>query len=87
MVLFEVGFHAKVSLSNELGKSDFPVPFSFIYGDQDWVKQVDEGSTERLLEKLGKREEMMIVSNSDHNIQMDNPDELSQLLIYKFLEQ
>jgi len=48
MVNFEHGLQAKVPLSNQdkLGRPDFPVPFSFVYGDADWVPSVDEGASE-----------------------------------------
>ena len=46
MVLFEVGFVPFFSLSDEdrLGRSNFPIPVSVIYGDRDWVKMAIDGS-------------------------------------------
>ena len=52
MVNFELGMQAKIPLSNpeKLGRTDFPIPFSFVYGDDDWVPLTDDGASKRLIE-------------------------------------
>lgn len=41
--------YISLSLPEKLGKSDFPLPFSFIYGDMDWVARIDDGASLKLL--------------------------------------
>ena len=41
---FEFGLYPKLSLGHpdRLANKDFPIPVSFIYGENDWVRRVDE---------------------------------------------
>ena len=57
---------------------DFPLPISFIYGDDDWVKLIEE-DTPDLIVKTNKFEnsKSYIVPTSDHNLHMDNPEALA----------
>ncbi len=40
----------KQPLVDHLKDSKFEIPFSFIYGDIDWVLNVDEGVSRQLIE-------------------------------------
>ena len=73
-----------MSLPEKLGKPDFPVPFSFIYGDMDWVARIDDGASLRLIEANqfyingGTKPtntthgQFHVIPTSDHNMHMDN---------------
>ena len=52
MINFELGMQAKIPLSNHdvLGNPNYPVPISFVYGDNDWVPRTDEGASKRLID-------------------------------------
>lgn len=47
MINFDINMQPKVPLSHpsKLGRPDFPIPFSFFYGYNDWVLMLDEGSS------------------------------------------
>lgn len=64
MINFELGMQAKIPLSNadKLGSPDFPLPFSFIYGDDDWVPLTDDGASQKLVENHNLNEKN---SNAD----------------------
>jgi hypothetical protein len=51
MVLFNPNLVAKIplSLKDRLGNPDFQLPISVIFGDQDWVKDVDGGASLKLV--------------------------------------
>ena len=44
MVLFDCALQAKLPLSNKdkLGNPNFPLPFTIIYGENDWVLRIDD---------------------------------------------
>jgi hypothetical protein len=44
-----------LSTSDKLGSKDFPIPVSFFYGDEDWVKQVDEDAAQLCVIQLKRR--------------------------------
>ena len=53
--LFDItasGLRCKLGLASEdrLKGADFPVPFSILYGESDWMKQMDNGHSQRLIE-------------------------------------
>ena len=43
-LMFNANLHAHLPLGakDKLGSPNFPIPVSFYYGDDDWVKFVDE---------------------------------------------
>lgn len=56
-VMFEQTLMGKVPLGNDdrLGSLDFQLPFTFIYGDGDWVKTADQGFSEQLIQERQQR--------------------------------
>jgi|LakMenE01Jun11ns_1017448.scaffolds.fasta_scaffold7371594_1 hypothetical protein len=42
-VLFSPYLLAHCSLFDKLNAQTFKIPFSFIYGDRDWVMNIDDG--------------------------------------------
>ena len=44
-VLFEFGLDPKCPLLEQLQNKDFKLPFSFIFGENDWVLNLDEGAS------------------------------------------
>ena len=47
MVLFDVGLQPKVSLSlpNMMADPNFPITYAIFFGDKDWVRNMDNGSS------------------------------------------
>jgi len=63
--------------SEKLANPDFPVPISFIFGDRDWVDSTGSEVVVRANKFFESGESQLhIVSNSDHNMHMDHPEEL-----------
>lgn len=85
MVCFELGLYSKVvPLAHEdrLGNKDFPIPVSFFYGDKDWVRSVEMDAGKAVVEVSQHAESKYhLVTNSDHNMHMDNPLDFSNLII------
>ena len=81
-ICFKLGMVAENPLENEdrLGNSELPIPISFFYGDQDWM---DVKGGKRVIErsKFKKLSQVYIVTNSDHHMYLDNPDEFAALII------
>ena len=77
-VNFDPSFHAYLPLgtSKKLASPDFPIPLVFIYGDKDWVKDLDQGSGAKCVkankEKHGNGSNHYILPNSGHNLHIDN---------------
>ena len=49
--LFQLPLLAHIPLAREdkLGNPDYPIAFSFIYGDRDWAAKVDDKAALRLV--------------------------------------
>jgi pimeloyl-ACP methyl ester carboxylesterase len=75
-MLFNMGMIAKLPLGtgDKLKSKNFPVAISFIFGDNDWVQKIDNGFSK----KIGRH---YLISDSDHNIHMDNPKGLANCII------
>jgi len=100
MVNFDLGMQAKVPLSNQdkLGNPEFSVPFSFVYGDDDWVPFTDEGTSEKLVANnqfskdsgnkspAGTPSQYHICPSADHNMHMDNPIAFANIIINDLVE-
>ena len=60
----------------KMGGVDYPVPFSIIHGDQDWVGDIDSGASEQIVginrEKFGNESNYYIQPDSGHNLHIDN---------------
>lgn len=68
-----------------MASNKFPIPISFIYGDQDWVLEVDEDAGQKCVfenQKLHGKDKSRYhtCSMAGHNMHMDNPDELVQII-------
>ena len=52
MICFDLGFYPKLSLGHpdRLASPNFPIPISFVYGDQDWVRVVDEDAGRKVVD-------------------------------------
>ena len=94
MINFNQTLQAYIPLgtSRKLANKNFDVPISFIYGDNDWVLDIEEDIADivTLSNKFaGKTDEeeglqiskVHIVPTSDHNMHMDNPKALANILI------
>ena len=87
MVLFSPAFSAHIPLGDEkrLGSSSFPVPVSILYGDTDWMKNVEDDSASLVIEqnqiKHGDKSRLITISNSGHNLHIDNSDMFAKEII------
>ena len=83
-VCFQVGMFAINYLEHEtrLGNPDLNLPMSYFYGDIDWM---DEQAGLRVVSKnryaASKLSEVYFITNSDHHMYFDNPDEFAGLII------
>ena len=83
-VCFKVGHfpHNPLWAENRLGKQDFPLAVSFVFGRHDWVS--DKGA-KRLLEinkfKETGESQIHVVQKAGHNMQNDNPTDLAAIII------
>ena len=79
MIMFDIMFQPHLSLQDPsmMADPDFKVPFTVIFGDRDWVRRVDQGSSEKLINVKHQQEnydcEHIVIPDSDHNLHMDNP--------------
>lgn len=72
-LLFNVGIQCKTPIGNRLKESG--IPCSFVYGDQDWVPLVDGEWAKNITDSFH------IIKDSGHNMHMENPKELTQIII------
>ena len=49
MVMFDSSLHAVHPLHDQLAESSFPV--SFIYGDRDWTKIIDQNTPDDIISR------------------------------------
>lgn len=67
----------------KMGNTDFPIPVSFFYGDNDWVYNI-EGETggKTIVEcNASDQSRFHIVPHAGHNLHMDNPMGFSNCII------
>ena len=61
LINFDSDMNAYLPLGspNKMGNADYPVPFSIVHGDTDWVKDIDSGASEKIVainrEKFGNQ--------------------------------
>merc|ERR1712093_746547 len=84
--MFEQTLLAKIPLGEDdrLGDPDFKLPFSFVFGDGDWVRSADQGFSPQLIEarqKLIPSCGFHLVPEADHNMHMDNPMAFANAII------
>lgn len=50
-IMFEYDITPKISLSeiSKLGNPEFSVPFSIVFGDDDWMESYDDGCSKFLI--------------------------------------
>lgn len=82
-VCFKPGMfaHNAIESENRLGNPDITIPVSFFYGDRDWM---DIKGGRRVVEKniyYGTLSHVYQISDSDHHMYMDNPEEFAQKII------
>ena len=78
-ICFEVGMFAKNPLEtlDRLGNPALPIPVSFFYGDSDWM---DVNAGRRVVNNnkfKGSYSHVYMVTNSDHHMYFDNPEEFA----------
>ena len=76
-VEFEFGLKARSPLSctNKLGRKNFPIPVSFLYGTLDWTVKVDGDAYKSIIaaNKQPDQCKVYFIEDADHNLHMDNP--------------
>jgi pimeloyl-ACP methyl ester carboxylesterase len=91
MINFNIYMSAHIPLgtSDKLASEKFQLPISFVYGDNDWVHDLEGDISETILKKnkftsdkngvLSSR--IHFVPTSDHAMHMENPEGLANTLI------
>lgn len=72
--------HKPLERDDRLGS--LPIPVSFFYGAQDWIKR---SGGDNVVGKNAFRDTLSfvhIVEESDHHMYWDNPDEIARLILY-----
>lgn len=85
MICFKLGLYPQLTPlghPSKLANPDYPVPISFIYGEADWVRSLDEDYAKIVVAASQFPESKFhLVSFSDHNMHMDNPIEFANIII------
>jgi len=84
MMLFDLGLYPKLSLGHpdRLMNPELPFPVSFIYGDRDWVRMIDDDAGRTICEtNKHPSSKYHLVHTSDHNMHMDNPESFANIII------
>ena len=79
--------HLPLGADDKLLNPNFDLPFSFIYGDYDWVMNMDEGFSKLVVQKRQDptKYKYITVPDSNHNLMMDNPLGLSNAILNEAL--
>jgi cardiolipin-specific phospholipase len=92
MVNFEPGLVCKIPLEHpeKLANPTLPFPVSFIYGDNDWVGDMEGEAPQRVVEANmtgahGVKCHFLKCPGAGHNLHMDNPIGISNMIINEFL--
>ena len=95
--LFELPLIAHIPLGAEdkLGNPDYPIACTFIYGDNDWVQNIDDQASLRLIQKSkfydapcprsNTKSQYHLVPNAGHNVHLDNPFTFVNILVNDLL--
>ena len=76
MVNFKAGMMAYLPLGTQekFLNPELSVPISFVYGDNDWVRNIDWDFAEQCVainkQKFGDKSNFIILPNSNHNIRI-----------------
>lgn len=87
MVNFDFSLQPYLPLGSDLrlGNPNFPIPLSFIYGENDWARIVDQDFAKNIVSinnnKFKNQSHLRYVPDSDHNSHLDNPQALANLII------
>ena len=97
MILFNQGLVAMLPLgtTDKLSNPDFPIPVSFVMGENDWVRFADEDYGQQCVDaqKLNKtpgiasheRGNYVFCPGAGHQMHMDNPIGFSHIVINELL--
>ena len=84
-ICFDLSLYCKatpLAHPSRLGNAEFPVPVSFVYGQHDWVRRVDEEAGRVVVEANSHPSSRLhFLQDSDHNMHMDNPEGLVRILV------
>ena len=93
MVNFAIGLVCKLPLedTSKLANPNLPFAVSFIYGDNDWVAGFEQDAPKRVVEAQltgpnAARSHNLICPGAGHNLHMDNPIGISNMIINEFLQ-
>lgn len=75
-VCFDYLFFAYHPLEEDDRLGGIPIPFSFFYGDRDWVYNEKAYEVKNKSRFADIQSHVYIVKDSDHNMQFDNPEQL-----------
>ena len=93
MVNFNFSLEAHVPLGTvgKFSRPDFPIPFSFFYGELDWTRIVDKDWAKKCVEVNNQifpgQSSFYEIEASNHNMHMDNPKDLVNKIIIDIFQQ
>lgn len=72
---FSLQAHLPLGTPEKLLREDFPIPVSFIYGENDWTRVVDQDFGKQIVDVNSHKGKchFHLCPDSDHNMHMDNP--------------
>lgn len=85
---FSLQPHLPLGTAEKLNSPDFPIPVSFIYGSDDWTRVVDQDFGKEIVanNKQAGQCKFSLCPDSDHNMHMDNPQALANLILNTLLD-
>lgn len=72
-----------------LGNSNFEVPTSIMFGEFDWMRKVDDGASQDVIERLkykyGDQSNFIVCPSCNHDMNCDNPSAVSGSIVNDLL--
>ena len=78
---FDELMFAKEPLEREDRLGQLPIPVSFFYGAQDWIKRSGGDNVVSQNPYNGTLSHVHIIENSDHHMYWDNPEEFASKIL------
>ena len=81
---FSLDCHTPLGTEDKFCSPDFPVDFSFIYGERDWVRSLELEFATKCVEINGKKNngksQFYYVPDGTHNMHFSNPEALANII-------
>lgn len=80
--------HLPLGSVNKLANPECPIPYSLAFGDKDWMPLCDDNFGKTCIELTqpnSPSNHFYLCANAGHNLHMDNPKGLSEVMKMFFL--